>query len=214
MQISQFVPPLLKGAEITVELTLMGAFLALILSFLGGLGKTQPYAILRWVINLYIEVFRGTSLLVQMFWMYFVFPFFGIKLPAMLVGILALGLNYGAYGSEVVYSAIRAVPKGQWEAAIALNFTKRQQMWLIIMPQAIRMMIPTLGNMLIDLLKNTSIVSLITVSDLTFQGLLLQQDGARTSTIFTLLLILYFAMAYPLRLGVSWIEKRFDVGRG
>lgn len=117
-----------------------------------------------------MEVFRGTSALVQLFWFYFVLPMFGMKLPALLVGIVVLGANAGAYGAEVVRGAILAVPAGQREAAVALNLTRARTIWRIILPQAVPAMLPPTGNLLIELLKNTALVSLITITDLTFRG--------------------------------------------
>jgi polar amino acid transport system permease protein len=103
-----------------------------------------------------------------MFWFYFALPHFGIVLPAFAVAVITMGLNYGAYASEIVRSSILAIPKGQTEAAIALNMTPRQRMWRVILPQAFRLMLPGFGNISIELLKGTALVSLITLNDLTY----------------------------------------------
>ncbi|CFN81228.1 binding-protein-dependent transport system inner membrane protein [Bordetella pertussis] len=158
-----------------------------------------------------MEVFRGTSALVQLFWFYFVLPMFGMKLPALLVGIVVLGANAGAYGAEVVRGAILAVPAGQREAAVALNLTRARTIWRIILPQAVPAMLPPTGNLLIELLKNTALVSLITITDLTFRGQLLRSETLRTTEIFTLVLLLYFAVALVITGGIRMLERRFKV---
>lgn len=202
------LPVLIRGAGITIQLTLVSAALALGMALVAGLARLSPLWPLRFVAGLYVEVFRGTSVLVQLFWFYFALPLFGIRLDAFTAGVLALGLNVGAYGAEVVRGAIRSVPKGQTEAAIALNFTPWQRMRRVILPQAFVLMLPPFGNQLIELLKATALVSLITIPEMTFQGLTLRQTTGRTNEIFLWLLVLYFAVAYPLTLGVRWIERR------
>ncbi|CFO99533.1 binding-protein-dependent transport system inner membrane protein [Bordetella pertussis] len=147
----------------------------------------------------------------QLFWFYFVLPMFGMKLPALLVGIVVLGANAGAYGAEVVRGAILAVPAGQREAAVALNLTRARTIWRIILPQAVPAMLPPTGNLLIELLKNTALVSLITITDLTFRGQLLRSETLRTTEIFTLVLLLYFAVALVITGGIRMLERRFKV---
>jgi len=202
------LPVLIRGAGITIQLTLVSAALALGMALVAGLARLSPLWPLRFAAGLYVAVFRGTSVLVQLFWFYFALPLFGIRLDAFTAGVLALGLNVGAYGAEVVRGAIRSVPVGQTEAAIALNFTPWQRMRRIILPQAFVLMLPPFGNQLIELLKATALVSLITIPEMTFQGLTLRQTTGRTNEIFLWLLVLYFAVAYPLTLGVRWIERR------
>lgn len=204
---------LFRGVGVTIELTLFAAVLAFIVSFIIGFGRLSKFRIIRILATVYTEFFRGTSLLVQLFWSYFVLPFFGIKLSAMQAGILILGLNFGAYGSEVVRSSILAVPVGQTEAGTVLNMKPKQIMRRIILPQAFMMMIPTFGNNLIELLKATALVSLITLNDLMFQGTMYQNTTLRTTETFSFVLIMYFCLAYPLTLGVRWFERKLTVGR-
>lgn len=213
MSILSLIPALLQGIKITVEITILAIVLAFILAFLAGFGRLSKYRVIRFIAAAYVEVFRGTSLLVQLFWIYFGLPIIGISLPPLLAGVLALGLNSGAYGSEVVRSAILAVPKGQNEAGIALNFTPWQQMWRIILPQAFVMMLPGFGNLQIELLKGTSLVSLITLADLTYQASILNASTLKTTEIYSLLLVIYFLIAWPLTRGVRWLETRLSVGR-
>jgi polar amino acid transport system permease protein len=149
--------------------------------------------------------------LVQLFWFYFVLPLFGLSLSATVVAILVLGLNAGAYGAEVVRGAILAVSKGQWEAAISLNLSRRSTMWRIILPQAVPAMLPPAGNLLIELLKNTALVSLITITDLTFSAQILRAETLKTTEIFSLVLLMYFAaamvIAAMMRLLERWLSR-------
>lgn len=209
----ELLPSLLRGAGVTLHLTVVSALFSLVLAFAAGLARLSRFAVLRGLTAVYVEFFRGTSLLVQLFWLYFALPLLGIRLPAMAAAIIALSLNFGAYGSEVVRGAIAAVPAGQTEAAIALNMTPSQRLWRVILPQAFPMMLPAFGNQLIELLKSTSLVSLITISDLTFHGVTLRTTTLRTTEVFTWLLILYFIIAYGLTLGMRRLEKRYSVGR-
>ncbi|QRG66648.1 ectoine/hydroxyectoine ABC transporter permease subunit EhuC [Brevibacillus choshinensis] len=210
----QLIPFLLKGAATTLQVTALSVLVAFTVSFAAGFCRLSKWFWVRGIISAYVEIFRGTSLLVQMFWLFFALPLLGIELSPILAGVIALGLNYGAYGSEVVRSAILAVPKGQMEASIALNMSPWQRMRRIILPQATVMMLPSFGNLMVELLKGTSLLSLITLADLTFQGMLLRTfDSSRTFQIFGLMLVMYFLMAYPLTLAMRWLERRASIGR-
>lgn len=207
------LPLVLRGLQTTVYLTLAGAGLALLVAIIAGVARSSKFWLLRVVVGFYVELFRGTSVLVQMFWAYYVLPFFGIDLSAFAAGTLALGLNVGAYGSEIVRSSIAAVPTGQTEAAIALNMSPVKRMQRIIFPQAIRRMIPPMGNLLIELLKVTSLAAFITIPELTFEAKNLRIFApARTTEIFTTLLLVYFAIAFVLTMGVRWLERRYSRG--
>ncbi|MGG7620605.1 ectoine/hydroxyectoine ABC transporter permease subunit EhuC [Robertmurraya sp. GLU-23] len=208
-----FIPPLLDGAIVTLKVMIFSMLIALVFSFLFGFMKLSKWKVVRFIANVYIEVFRGTSLLIQLFWLYFALPMLGVSIPAMTAGILAIGLNYGAYGAEVVRSSILAVPKGQTEASIALNMTPFQRLRYIVLPQAMLIMLPTFSNLSIELLKGTALVSLVTLSDLTFQAMSLRTTTMQTTEIFTLLLVFYFLIGYPMTLGFKWLERKLSVGR-
>ncbi|MGS1108456.1 ectoine/hydroxyectoine ABC transporter permease subunit EhuC [Achromobacter anxifer] len=208
---AELAPPLLQGLAVTLEIMAGAVVLAVPLALAAGIGRLSSMRPLRWIAAVYVEVFRGTSALVQLFWFYFVLPLFGVQLPAMLVGIVVLALNAGAYGAEVVRGAIRAVPPGQREAGIALNLTRGQIMRRIVVPQAVPAMLPPAGNLLIELLKNTALVSLITITDLTFRGQLLRSETLRTTEIFTLMLLMYFAVALLITAGVRLLERKVRV---
>ena len=208
------LPALVEGLRVTLQLTVGGAVLALLLSLAAGLGRRSRHRWLRWPANVYVEIFRGTSALVQLFWFYFALPFFGISLPALVTGVVVLGLNSGAYGAEVVRSAIANVPRGQWEASRALNLSGTQAMRRVILPQALPMMLPPAGNLLIELLKNTALVSLITLSELTFTAQVQRAATLETVPLFTLTLLIYFAVAQVLLAGMRRLERKVTKHRG
>ena len=209
---SDMLAPLLRGLAVTLELTAAAAALAVVVALAAGLARLAPSRWARWPAAMYVEVFRGTSALVQLFWFYFVLPFFGIQLSAFAAGVLVLGLNTGAYGSEVVRGAIQAVPRGQREAAAALNLGRAQTLWRVVLPQALPAMLPPAGNLAIELLKNTALVSLITITELTFSAQLLRAESLRSAEIFSLVLVLYFAAALAITAVVRFLERR--AGRG
>jgi polar amino acid transport system permease protein len=209
------LPLFWKGFVVTIQILCASAVLAFIVSFVAGLSRLSRYRTVRWVTTSYVELFRGTSLLVQMFWFIYAFPIlFEVKgMPPFLAGTLAIGLNYGAYGSEIVRSSVNSVAKGQTEASIALNFTPFQRMRLVVIPQAFMMMLPSFGNLLIELIKSTSLVSLVTIADLTFRANVMNNTLYRPVEIFIILLLLYFVISYPLLRLVRWYEQRATVGR-
>ena len=203
---------ILQGALVTAQLTVMGCALALVVAFAAGLARLSPLAPVRWFATIYIEFFRGTSIFVQLFWVYFVLPFAGVTLSPLVAGVLALGLNVGAYGAEVVRAAILSVPKDQYEATVALNLTRFQRMRHVIVPQALPLMLPTFGNNAIELLKATAIVSLISLTDMTFQAQVVRAQTGSTLIPFTAILILYFAMSLLISAGVRLLERRMTRG--
>lgn len=213
-----FMPGLLQGAWTTVQVAVLGAALAMVMALLAAIAKLYAPWPLRWLAMIYIEIFRGTSALVQLFWLYFVLPQFGLSLDAFVVAVLALGLNIGAYGAEVVRGAIRSVARGQWEASIALNMTRQQMLRRVILPQAFVAMIPPWGNLFIELVKSTSLVSLITLADLTFKAQQMNQTTLKTVPIFTLVLLIYLAISLTITIGMRlterWAAKGLLHGRG
>ena len=210
---------LLAGTWVTVQVTLLAAVLGTVLSVISGLAGLAPFAPVRWVNRAYVDFFRGTSAIVQLFWIFFALPLFGPTLSPLTAGVVTLGLNMGSYGSEVVRGAIRAVPRGQVEASIALNLTDYDRMRYVIFPQAAVAMLPPYGNLLIELLKGSALVSLITLSDITFEVQKLRVNGtAPTATLFTLALFTYFFLALGLtgliRAAERYVSRGLEVGRG
>lgn len=214
--------PLLEGAWVTIKLTVYSTVLGGLLSFALGIGKLSRNVGVRAFSIAFIEVFRGTSLLVQLFWLYFALPILGeaigldLRLPPVVAGTLALSLNIGAYGAEVVRGAIQAVPPTQLEAAKALDFTERQTLWRISLPQAIPEMMPSFGNLAVQNLKDTALVSLISLGDLAFRAEQIRNFTQDSTTIYTLLLLMYFGMALVLTALMKLLERstgRWRAGR-
>jgi polar amino acid transport system permease protein len=140
--------------------------------------------------------------------MFFVLPHFGLTLSPMAVAVLTIGLSYGAYGAELVRGAVLSVPRGQWEASTALNMTRSAALRRIILPQALLAMIPPWGNLFIELLKGTALVSLITITDLAFRAQQMNQTTFRTVEIFSLVLLFYFCIAQVMSAGMRALEKK------
>lgn len=209
---SGYLSLILQGALITVQLTMMGSALALVMAFVAGLGRLSRYAAVRALATAYIEFFRGTSIFVQLFFAYFVLPFMGLTLTPMQAGVLALGLNVGAYGAEVVRGAVKSIGKEQREACVALNLSRFQAMRHVILPQALLLMLPTFGNNAIELLKATAVVSLISLHDMTFQAQVVRSQTGNTLLPFTTILLLYFAMAVAISTAMRWLERRMARG--
>ena len=193
----ELLPLLMKGTLVTVEIAVAGILLAIVMAGVATVLRTSAWRVLRWIGNVYVEVFRGTSLLVQLFWFFFVLPLppFNLELTPFTVAIVGLGLHYGAYGSEILRGALRSVPGGQYEAALALNMPASVRMRRIVLPQAMINALPPATNLMIELLKGTSLVSLITLSDLTFRARQLDEATFKTAEIFALTLVIYFVMA-------------------
>jgi polar amino acid transport system permease protein len=206
---------LFEGAWFTIAIALGGALLGLILAFLAGFARLSESKTLRAIGFLYVEFFRGAPVLVIAFFLIYVLPELGWKLVPIWAGILAVGLNIGAYAAEVVRGAVRAVPVGQTEAAIALNFTKNQRDRRVIIPQALVAMIPPFTNNLIELLKATAIVSVVAIQELTFNAQLIRAGLGRSAPVFGGLMIGYGLIALLFMVIMRMVESRAaqSVGR-
>lgn len=204
-----------EGAWVTVQLTVLSALLGAVFALLAGVGMLSRRTWVRGVSRTYMEVFRGVSALVLMFWMIFSLPaVLGVRVSTFFGAVLALALNIGAYEAEIVRGGVQSVPKGQWEAATALNLSATQRLRRVILPQAVAIMIPPWGTMTIHLLKATSLAALVGVSDLTQRATLLRNvDPQDTVALFTGLLIIYFVLAQLLARIFDWLEQRATVGR-
>lgn len=211
--IIEYSPILVKGTITTIELTLASAVLALAISFIVGLARFSRYRLVRAAAICYLEFFRGTSAIVQMFFIYYVLPLMGIHFSPLTAGILACGCNLGSYGSEVVRGAIQSVNRGQHEAALALNYTTYQRYRYVLIPQAVPVMIPTFSNLLIELMKLTAVASLITISDLTFMAQIIRVQTALTLEPFLVILVIYFIIATVLVQFTKLVERKFSKGR-
>lgn len=210
-------PKFSSAAITTAQIFVYSALLAVIISIIFGIMRLSKNIIIQVLATIYIEFYRGTSLIIQMFWIYYVLPLFGLPLPALLAGVLALGMNFGAYGAEVLRAGILAVPKGQWEGAHALNFSKTKRMQRIIIPQIYPIILPPASNLAVELLKGTALVSLITLVDLMFVAKQINMLTWLSAQSFGLALLIYFVMArFVLVPFLRWLEvlAAKKVGRG
>ena len=192
---SEWIPALGEGLWITAQATVLGFLVAVAISFVVGVAYEVRFWPLRALLRIYVEVFRGTSALVQIFYFFYVLPLLGIHLSPLAAGVLALGMNFGAYGAEIVRGAIAGVARGQREASLALGMSRPLALRRIILPQAIPAMIPPFGNIAVDLMKATALLSLITVSDLAFVGAKILQADADPIRAYLPVLVLYFVLA-------------------
>jgi polar amino acid transport system permease protein len=179
----------------TLELFALSALLALSTAFLFGLLRVYGPKTVRLICTVLVETLRGVSTVVVLFWLYFALPFLGVSLSADVAAVLGLGLVHGAYSSEVVRGALISIGSGQWEAASALGLPRLSTVCLIILPQALLIMMPSLGNAMILLLKGTSLASIITVHELTFQGSLIVTRTLATFTVFSIVLVAYYVLS-------------------
>lgn len=203
------------GIWITIQVTLYSAALAAVVAFTIGLSRTSRHWTVRFLAGCYFEIFRGTSALVLMLWVAFSVPLaLGWQLVPMWAGVVALGLTYGAYGSEIVRGALQAVSPAQREAGVALSFTAPQRLLRIELPQAWPEMVPPFNNLLIELLKGTALVSVISVADLTFAGNLIRLGTNESAPVYTLLLVVYFVLAFLLTRVMRLVERRAKANIG
>ena len=200
------IPALLRGAGITLQTAVQAGLLALAISVVVGVLRDVGVRFVRIVLAVYVEFFHGSSAFVQVYWVFFVLPLFGVRLSAIIAGTLVLGLNAGAYGSEIMRGALRAVPRGQREACVALNLSQWSALTRILIPQALTRAIIPFGNLLIDLLKGTALLSSITVTELAFAGRQSASANGSPLIIFGLVLLIYLVLAAP----IAWTTKLID----
>jgi len=198
----------IDGTLITLGQFGLAVLVAIFAALISGLMKMAHSKTVRAAATVYIELFRGTSLLVQLYWFYFVLPLFGFTLEKFTAGFLTVGLCYGAYGAELVRGAIQSVPRGQWEAALALNMSPAQRMRRIILPQALVTILPPWGNLMIEILKGTALVSLISVADLMFETRQINNNTYLSAQAFGTALIIYYIFArFMLTPIMRWLER-------
>lgn len=199
----------LQGLGVTIAFTVGIVLIGLVVGLVAGLGRLAPYAIVRWIAQAYIEVFRCTPVLVQLVWFYYALPILsGIDMSATSAAVLALSLYGGAFYAEIIRGGIVSIDAGQREAAEALGMTPGQSMRRIVLPQAIKRMIPPLMNQSIIQFKNTSLVSVLAVPDLLYQGQAIAHDTYRPLETYSLVAVIYFAVLFPLTLLVQYLERR------
>jgi polar amino acid transport system permease protein len=208
----QFLPALLKGAEATAIIAAVSTALGAVMAFIIGVARVAGGPVLSKIALVYVEFMRGVPLLVKFFWLYYALPLIGLSLGPVTTGVVGLVLNISAYGAEVVRGGLQSVPDEQHEAARALNFSKFYTLLHISLPQAVIEMMPAFGNLAIQNLKDTALVSLISIADLTFQAQQLRNITLDSTRVFTLTLIGYFIMALALSLVMRLIEQKLRRG--
>ena len=204
---------ILQGALVTVEITAVSLLLGCVLGLLVGIGRLNPERRIVYVLcTAYVAVIRGTPLLVQLFILFFGLPQFGVLLPAFLCGVLGMGIYSGAYVSEIVRGAIQSVDRGQMEAARSIGLSSSQAMRSVILPQAVVRMIPPLGNEFIALIKNSALVSLLTIHDLMHEGQKIISVSYRSLEVYLAIAVVYFVLTGLTSLALRRIELRLRAG--
>jgi polar amino acid transport system permease protein len=204
----EIIPLLLRGFLVTLEATVLGSIVAMALGLILALLRRSRLRIVRTPTGFFIEFVRSTPLLVQLFFLFFVLPQFGITLPALVVGVIGLGVHYATYTSEVYRAGIDGVPKGQWEAATALSLPARRKWQDVILPQAIRNVLPALGNYVISMFKETPLLSAITVTEMVYQASEIGADTFRYIEPYTIAGLIFLAASYPCAVMIRKLEKR------
>jgi polar amino acid transport system permease protein len=197
------------GVEVTLAYTFGTIFLGLILGLAIGLARLSKSKLVNAPLVALIEIFRCTPLLVQIVWFYYALPvILGIQIPAMVAAVAVLSLYTGAFYAEIFRGGIVSIERGQWDAARAMGLSPWHMMRLVILPQAVRRMIPPFMNQSIIQLKNTSLVSTIAVPDLLYQGQLITSDTYKPLEVYTVVAIIYFCLLFPTTVAAQWLERR------
>ena len=205
------LPSFLKGIWVTVQVSGLSLIGGTVIGLVAGILRTRDFKPVRIVIAAYVDVVRGTPYLVQIFIFFFILPEWGLQMEAFTAAVLSLTLYAGAYVCEIVAGGIEAVPEGQWEAAKASGFNWLQQMRLIVLPQALRTILPPLVGQYVLLIKDSSIVSVIGLTDVTRVGWLTVQRVPEGIMVFGLVGALYFCVCYPLIQLSGWFERRLTI---
>ena len=208
-----FLPRLLEGAQLTIIISLLSYVLSLIVGLLVGIARVSRHWPLRWLATPYVQFIRGTPLLLQLFFIYYVLPYAGLILTPFTSAIWGLTINYSAYMAEVFRGGILAIPKGQWEAGLSIGMSRRLLLRRIILPQALRIVVPAIGNFFVSIFKDSALVSVITMRDLMFSGQLLASATYKHFEIFALVAVIYFLISYPTAKLVEWVEAKIDITR-
>ena len=202
------LPVLFQGLGVTLAVTALGMAIALVVGLAVAIGRRVKNVVIRKALDFYVAFVRGTPLLVQAYVVFFVFPMFGIRFDVFLTGVIVIGINYSAYTAEVYRSGIEGVAKGQWEAALALNLPPTTTWRRIVLPQMIVNIVPVLGNYLIQMFKDSAVLSAITVIELLARAQNVGSQTFRYLEPLTLAGLLFLIISYAASQGVSLIERR------
>ena len=209
----EITPELWEGLQTTLRATLAGIVLAMVLGLALAIMRRSDFRGVSWAATAAIEFVRSTPLLVQLYFLFFVLPTFGVRFDAFSTGAVGLGVHYATYTSEVYRSGIEGVPRGQWEASTALSLSPVQTWGRIVLPQAIPAVIPALGNYLISMFKDSALLSTITVVELLQEGKIVCSSQFRCLEPYTLVGVLFLAVSIPSSLLVRRLEARLAHAR-
>lgn len=206
--IQESLPLLLRGAWVTLQIAALSTSIGIALGTLLGVAQTSKSKFARWLVGLYVTIIRGIPMLIQITFAFFVLPQFGISLPAFWVAVVAIGLNSAAYVSQIIRAGIRSIGRGQMEAGRVLGLSPLQITRYVILPQAFRVVIPALGNEFITLVKDSSLASVIGVTELTKVGIFIRGRTFDALTVFAAVAMIYLLITTTLSLLVNWFEKK------
>ena len=204
------LPPLFEGLRFTLEATLFGSALAFVLGLVWAIARVAEIPAASQLVRLWVEFIRGTPLLIQLYFLFYIFPTYGVTLPALETGIVGLGLYYSAYASEVYRAGIESVPRGQWEASLALGLPLARMWGRIVVPQAMRFATPVLGNFVISMFKESAILSTITVLEVIGEASIVGAQTARFIEPFTMAGLIFLSISYPAARLVRLLERRLS----
>ncbi|WP_114570882.1 amino acid ABC transporter permease [Exiguobacterium flavidum] len=213
MEVAQkALPYFIEGLQITLYIFIIAVIVGFLIGLIVALMRLSPAKPLQWLAIVYVDVIRGTPFIVQLFFIYFgLNSLEWLSMDRMYAGILTVAINAGAYFAEIIRAGIQSIDKGQTEAARSLGMTGRQTMVQIILPQAFRRMLPTITNQAIISLKDTSLLSIIGIADLTQQGQVQQATTFEPFIVWTMVGLLYFVVIYLLSLLSKFLERRFTL---
>jgi polar amino acid transport system permease protein len=209
----EFLPILLQGVWLTIVVTSGSLILSTLLGMVWALMRVSPVRVLQQLAKGIVNAIRGIPILVQLFYIYFVMPEFGVTLSALQASIIGLGIAYSAYQAENFRAGIEAIDKGQVEASESLGMGWVLMMRRVVVPQAVKIILPPYGNIMIMMLKDSSQASTITVAELTLQGQLIAASTFKYTSVLTMVAVLYLVMSVPLILFVGWLERRMQRAR-
>ncbi|WP_326650091.1 MULTISPECIES: ectoine/hydroxyectoine ABC transporter permease subunit EhuD [unclassified Streptomyces] len=206
--VADFMPRFWDGVLVTLQILVLGSLISFTLGLVWAIGFRAPTRFLRWPVNVVTEFIRTTPLLVQLFFLYFVLPEWGVQFSALTTGTIAIGLHYSTYTAQVYRAGIEAVPAGQWEAAKALSLPAHRTWFAVILPQAVRRITPALGNYVIAMLKDTPLIAAIGVLEMLQQSRLESAATFQYTEPLTVIGIAFILIAYPASLLVRALERR------
>ncbi len=207
----EIMPDLLRGLVVTVEATVIGTFLAALLGLVWAMARRSKRRAITWPVGTLVEFIRSTPVLVQIYFLFYVLPGFGVSMTPLMTGIIALGIHYSCYMSEVYRAGIEGVQRGQWEAATALNLSRKQTWLKVILPQAIPPVVPALGNYFVAMFKDTPMLSAITVLELLQSAKIVGSETFRYLEPLTLAGIFFLVCSLAAAALIRWTERKLHV---